>query len=511
MTRLIAVILACLGLLGARHAAAGEPSARFALVLGNNRPEQADSASLRYADDDAVATDRLLREAGVDSVLLATLDADSRALYPDLTPAGAPRLAELDAAFERLQARMREARASGRDTEFLVFYSGHGDVDAGEGYVVLEDGRLTRTRLYQLLARSGATRNHVFVDACKSYYLAFEKGPGGQRTPYTSALLGEGIPAALANTGFVLSTSSDRDSHEWERFQAGVLSHELRSALRGAADVDLDGRVTYAELAAFLSVANRAIPNERFRPDFLVRPPAHNPSAALITWSRQSPSLTLRPKNLGHVYVETAQGTRLLDAHPAAGQELFLHLPDERPLFLRQSDESAEVVVTTEAPLEVASLEPRAPEIARRGALQLAFERLFAEPFAEDDVRAFSANAAQTPANAGLPAVDRPKSISGHTLRLVLGTVTVGAAAAGLTLNTLSAVSYFSSGDASQVDVAHENDRRRTLNLASAACYALAGAAGLTWALSALSSNSEASVSVASNGAGASLNYARRF
>jgi hypothetical protein len=48
------------------------------------------------------------------------------------------------------------------------------------------------------------------------------------------------------------------------------LSHELRSALRGAADADRDARVTYAELGAFLKVANRAIPNERFRPDFLV-------------------------------------------------------------------------------------------------------------------------------------------------------------------------------------------------------------------------------------------------
>jgi hypothetical protein len=509
--RFVALVCACSALLFARAVAARETTARFALVLGNNRPEQADSASLHYADDDAVATDRLLREAGVDSVLLVTLDADSRALYPDLKPAGAPRLAELEAAFERLSARMREARASGRETELLVFYSGHGDVDRGEGYVVLEDGRLTRTLLYELLARSSATRNHVFVDACKSYYLAFEKGPGGQHTPYTSALLAEGVPGALANTGFVLSTSSDRDSHEWERFQAGILSHELRSALRGAADVDLDGRVTYAELGAFLSVANRAIPNERFRPDFLVRPPAGAANTALISWSRESAGLTLKPSNLGHVYVETAQGTRLLDAHPAPGQELFLHLPAERPLFLRQSDESAEIVVTNDAPLEVAALEPRAPEIARRGALHLAFERLFAEPFGEDDVRAFRANSPKTPANAATPVVDRPNSTSGHTFRLVLGTVTIGAAAAGLTLSTLSAVSYFSSADASQVEVAHENERRRTLNLASAACYAVAGAAGITWALSALSSGSEASVSVTNNGAGAALNYVRRF
>ena len=44
--------------------------ARFAIVIGNNQPEKLGSSVLRYADDDAVATHRLLVEAGVDSTLL---------------------------------------------------------------------------------------------------------------------------------------------------------------------------------------------------------------------------------------------------------------------------------------------------------------------------------------------------------------------------------------------------------------------------------------------------------
>ena len=64
------------------------PLARFAIVIGNNRAEAADTPSLRYADDDAVATHELLVEAGVDSRLLARLDPDSQRLHPGLTPAG---------------------------------------------------------------------------------------------------------------------------------------------------------------------------------------------------------------------------------------------------------------------------------------------------------------------------------------------------------------------------------------------------------------------------------------
>ena len=55
--------------------------ARFALVVGNNQPPTGAAASLRYADDDAVAMHRLLTQAGVESRLLVRLDRDSRRLY----------------------------------------------------------------------------------------------------------------------------------------------------------------------------------------------------------------------------------------------------------------------------------------------------------------------------------------------------------------------------------------------------------------------------------------------
>jgi hypothetical protein len=54
---------------------------RFAIVIGNNRPEAPTAATLRYADDDAVSTNALLVEAGVHSVLLARLDDDTRRMH----------------------------------------------------------------------------------------------------------------------------------------------------------------------------------------------------------------------------------------------------------------------------------------------------------------------------------------------------------------------------------------------------------------------------------------------
>lgn len=258
---------------------------RVALVVGHNAPIDASTEPLRYADDDAVAWQRLLTEAGVEARLLTVLDEETRTLHPDLD-AEPPTLAAVELALRGLFAELATARSRGARTELTLIYSGHGEVAGGEGVVALQGGRLTRTHLRQLLAESPADHNHVVIDACKSYFMAFAKGPGGERVALEPGALAA-VDLDRSRTGFLLSTSSDRASHEWERFRAGIFSHQLRSALRGAADADVDGRLTYAEVGAFLSSANAGIDNARYRPDFLVAPPAEAPAtrAELLRWA----------------------------------------------------------------------------------------------------------------------------------------------------------------------------------------------------------------------------------
>ena len=474
---------------------------RFAIVIGNNQPEEPQGAVLRYADDDAVATHRLLEEAGVDSTLFVRLDEDSRRLYPKLVEHGPPRSQDIDRVFARTFSNIRESNERGTRTELLVFYSGHGDVDQGEGYVVLEDGRLTRSRLYALLAQSPAAQNHVFVDACKSYYLAFDKGPGGHRSPYAQSYIGQSIPANLSNTGFVLSTSSDRDSHEWERFQAGILSHELRSALRGAADVNGDGSVTYAELGAFLTAANRSIPNPKFRPDFLVRPPGRDYKRELLRWSNEAPALYLSGEvAFEHFYVEAAHGERVLDAHPARHQPLVMHVPAERPLFVRLNDETAEYVINGHEPVHLDTLVAVGPAIGRRGALNLAFEKLFATPFGDTDVIAFTHRANTKPVDE-TPPRDLPQTR--QLVGSVSGSIAIVAAATSVTLGIISAERYWGGAVAAQTEIAERNRQARNLNIASIAFLAVAGAAGLTWGGTKLWPETGASVEIASSNTGA--------
>jgi len=473
-------------------ASARSEVARFALVIGNNQSPAGATTTLRYADDDAVAMHRLLVQAGVESRLLVRLDSDSRRLHGPTEATGTPRSADFERAARELTAAIARANERGNESELLIFYSGHGDIDAGEGFVMLEDQRLTRRRLFELLRTSKATRNHVFVDACRSYFLVFDRGPGGQRRRYSGAPPAEGVPAQLANTGFVLSTSSDRESHEWERFQGGILSYELRSALRGAADTNLDSRIDYGELGAFLTTANRSIENARFRPSFTVRPPAGNFRQTLLSWRGTAPLASSRD-DLGHFYLETARGERVLDAHPARGQVLRLWPPPERPLFVRPTHGAVEYVVQSRKPIDLATLRPSPLEVASRGALSLAFERLFADPFGRADVGRYEQHydqyydqhhATLSDHDSLRPSDEAEPDRTRARLQTTLGTIAIVAEATALTLNATAAIVYWQSSGDSQRELEISNERVRTLNRASVPFHATAALAGLGWGLS---------------------------
>lgn len=387
-------MIVCAWLLPVRSSARGHTErnqavVRMALVIGNNAspPNSPGVPHLRYADDDALATHLLLRQAGVDSRLLASFDRDTRALHRDSTPLGPPTRAQVHRALGELRLSVDREKRQGRRVEFLFYFSGHGDVSEGEGFVSLEDDAFTRSDLHALLRSVGADRNHVIVDACRSYFLVFDRGTL-ERERYTGVAPPERVPADLQDTGFVLSTSSARDSHEWARYQGGILSHQLRSALRGAADTNGDAQVSYRELSAFLRVANQAIANPQLRPDFTVRPSQGSGDEAILSWRERQPDLSIPKSDLGHFYVETRQGVRLLDAHPALDQPLSLWLGQRRPLFVRLADESLEYSLTDGSPTSLAGLEPSAPALQQRGARDLALADLFKLPFSRRDVAA---------------------------------------------------------------------------------------------------------------------------
>jgi hypothetical protein len=320
--------------------------------------------------------------------VLTELDAESAHLYGPLAfRPGPPSREALRAAVGRLAARVAAAHARGERAIFYFVYAGHGDVEDGRGYLALTDGHFTRADLDpSVLAPVGADTNHVIIDACRATSFLGSRGPGGERRPWQDAYFAPNAPR-LAKTGFLLASSANGLSHEWEEFQAGVFSHEVRSGLMGAADANGDGLVTYAELAGFVRLANLPIKNERYRPRVVSRTPAGEDGVLVDLRAARAGSLTLAPPPPGaaHEFLEDHAGVRWADFHAGtAGRvRLILTRPSwsSEGFYLRSLADDAEYVIPAGRDVTLAELEAHPSRTVRRGALNDAFTHLFDLPF----------------------------------------------------------------------------------------------------------------------------------
>jgi len=358
--------------------------ALFALIIGVNASPGPDQAPLRYADDDAARYLDLFRALGARTYILAQLDTNTRALHPQAAAeAVPPRRESLRRAVDSLAHDIGQARARGVKSTLYVVYAGHGEARDAAWYLTLEDGALAQSELLtDVVARAAADQSHVIIDACNAYLLASPRGPGGIRRPFQGFVALEAASHA-GRVGFLLSTSASGETHEWAGFEAGVFSHAVRSGLYGAADVDGDRQVTYAEIAAFVHRASEQIANDRFRPEVLARPPR---GADVILDLRPRRQTELRfdgPARAAHYLLEDGQGVRLLDFHGALSAPLHLTRPvGQGPLYLRQvADGTERIVPRTDGPIQVDQLPVVAAHTERRGAAHEAFGRLFALGF----------------------------------------------------------------------------------------------------------------------------------
>jgi hypothetical protein len=379
-----------------------EPVRRFALVIGNNSTLDPSQAPLRFADDDAARMAEVLLEVGVDVELLAAFDRDTQAVFPEIVAGSrAPTPSAVEAAWERLVRRMQEAADGGARVELLFFYSGHGDVGSdGQGYLTLQAGKLTRTDLFRkILEMSPADANHLVIDACRSEQFVLSRGgdrpwkpdrADADATGEVQRYLDRSHLGAFPNTCVVLAHSADQQTHEWEHYRGGIFSHQVISGLRGAADLNGDGRIEYSELGAFVAAANSAVKDPRAKLEVVVRPPADDERRPILVhqdvarrrvllFSGSDPSLYT---------LEDARGIRIADirrADPAPG---YVRLPPGDVFVQRepraQGARPDEVRIPADAGgvILASRLSFRPAERATRGALDQAFRAgLFATAF----------------------------------------------------------------------------------------------------------------------------------
>ena len=388
------------------------PAHRFALVVAENQPVGGTLQPLRYADDDGLRYAELLRSSGAQVELLTVLDDETQRRYPGAAQGTRPPTrAALVAAMERLNAGIDQARGSGQSVDFYFVFAGHGEAGAGgEGLMHLRDATLSRAELLQtVVAASHADFNHLLIDACHAQALVFNRGPGddGYRPDdYRTAIetyLNQQDLRAFPNTGAILASTADRETHEWEVFGAGVFSHEVRSGLTGIADTNGDGAVEYSELAAYIHAANDAIPDESARPTVVFQPPASDRNRPLLAYTDGPKSFLRLPRGfLGRAWLEDARGNRYADFNASGDSPIVVALADAPFYYLRRGQNEARIEPRRSGVpgvIDEDTLTWRPRESAARGALNDAFQRhLFGRAFGAGFYAGFVASGGMVPA-----------------------------------------------------------------------------------------------------------------
>lgn len=372
-------------------ASAATPHQAFALIVTNNRSGALGRPDLQYADDDGARYYELfLTLAPADHLrLLTEFDRDSARVFSRLEAvATPPSRANVQAAARDLARQVAAARATGATVDFYFVFAGHGDVDHGRGFLELGDGAFYGDDLQAVIAAVGASRSHVILDSCNSYFVINARKPGGRRfaTPVDAAA---SLVQRTPDVGVFVSTSADAEVFEWSELQSGVFSHAVRSGLAGAADADGDGAISYDELRAFVDTATAEIHNDAFRPKVFARGPSGNDRTPLFEAPTTGQQLTLDASRAIRLTVRDREEMPWIDVYKEAGVPLTLRLPpgltgahaDELAVDRGEVARIRRSEVPDDAPRVSLHDLPTAPSTATaRGPDQL-FRRLFTLPF----------------------------------------------------------------------------------------------------------------------------------
>lgn len=398
-------------------ASLGATPHRSAVIVGVNESFDESQPKLRYADDDAARYYELLRPM-VDHVeLLTVLDDESQGLYPDAAAvASAPDEATVVAALARARERGKAAKREGRRAEMYFVYVGHGRVHGGEGQVRLLAGTFGRPKLIEhVLSDKDHDRIHVIIDACNAYHLVNARGPAAT-APLVDLdasferFVADQSLARFPTVGVVLSTSGAGATHEWSRYSGGVFSHEIRSALAGAADADGDGRVDYVEVEAFTAAANLKVPALKGRPKIYVQAPAIERAASITPVQGILPRVDLPAPLAGHYYFEDERGLRYAELNKAAGFAVSLRLLPRRTYEMLRGDGARVGKVVPADGIATVTLPLTATPPAHWPRGDEAPANAFSEPFGPRFVDGFRASrrsvSSTLPAQRGTPALE---------------------------------------------------------------------------------------------------------
>jgi len=143
------------------------------------------------------------------------------------------------------------ADATEPDDLLLFYYSGHGDEDKGESYLVARNGRrlvlrdtaVPISRITEIMEQAPAHAKILILDACHSGADIGGKGPKPMSAEFIRRVFEQAEGMAI-----LASCKQGQLSYEWQDEGRSVFTHFLLAALTGEADRDEKGFVTIQDV-----------------------------------------------------------------------------------------------------------------------------------------------------------------------------------------------------------------------------------------------------------------------
>jgi hypothetical protein len=278
---------------------------RFAFLVGANHGGK-DRITLRYAVDDAKAVQNVFEEMG------GILPEDSRFLADPSREAFFKEIKDL-------AEHVKQAKEKFRRVEVIFYYSGHSD----EENLFLGSDRISYAEFRDLITSMGADVRIGILDSCASGALTLPKGvikkpPFLMDTAYN-----------MKGYAFITSSSATEAAQESSRLKRSFFTHNLISGMRGAADMNQDGRITLNEAYQFafsgtLNQTEKTMAGPQ-HPSYHIQMSGTGDVVITEIW-KSTAVLVLKEDVAGQIYIHNKDNVLVVELKKLAGREVSLGL-----------------------------------------------------------------------------------------------------------------------------------------------------------------------------------------
>jgi len=220
---------------------------------------------------------------------------------------------------EELAKDVAKACKTFRRVEVIFYYSGH----SYEESIFLGDSRVTYKEFKDLITSMNADVRIAILDSCASGALTLPKGVI-KKAPFLMDTAYD-----MKGYAFMTSSSANEAAQESGRLGRSYFTHNLISGMRGAADMNLDGRITLNEVYQFafdgtLTQTEKTMAGPQ-HPNYHIQ--MSGTGDVVITEIRQSTAVLVLNEDIeGKFYIHNEDNVLIVELEKQSGRKISIGL-----------------------------------------------------------------------------------------------------------------------------------------------------------------------------------------